>query len=154
VDAVLQFFYQAVTEDSEDGMSSSTLLIYFSAVRELSSEEGNGYLRPARCTPILSRLIYCTRLIFLEAILPRRAHPHADFAARPRYGQLAALNAIRVDHVRDGTLSPLGEFFSLLAYGMSLQRSEGPAYHFDWSENGQTISWDGHLQLSMVSFAA
>ncbi|KAM5527730.1 hypothetical protein FOXYSP1_20092 [Fusarium oxysporum f. sp. phaseoli] len=140
------------TEDFEDGMSSSTLLVYFSAARGLSSQEGNGYLRPARYTPILSRLIYCTRLIFLEAILPRRAHPHAGFAARPRYGQLAALNAIRVNHMCDGTLSPLGEFFSLLAYGMSLQRSEGPAYHFDWSEDGQTISWDGNIQLSMGQF--
>ncbi|PNP50512.1 hypothetical protein FNYG_15955 [Fusarium nygamai] len=152
VDAVLRFFYQAVIEDFEDGMSSSTLLVYFSAVRGLSSEEGNEYLRPARYTPILSRLIYCTRLIFLEAILPRRAHLHAGFAARPRYGQLAALNAIRVNHMCDGTLSPLGEFFSLLAYGMSLQRSEGPAYHFDWSEDGQTISWDGNIQLSMGQF--
>lgn len=149
VDAVLRFFYQAVTEDFEDGMSSSTLLVYFSAVRGLSGEEGNEYLRPARYTPILSRLIYCTRLIFLEAILPRRAHPHAGFAARPRYGQLAALNAIRVDYMCDGTLSPLGEFFSLLAYGMTLQRSEGPRYHFEWSEDGQTVLWDGNVCLSM-----
>ncbi|KAF6527780.1 hypothetical protein HZS61_008082 [Fusarium oxysporum f. sp. conglutinans] len=116
VDAVLRFCYQMATEDFEDGMSSSTLLVYFSAVRGLSSQEGSGYLRPARYTPILSRLIYGTRLIFLEAILPRRAHPHAGFAARPRYGQLAALNAIRVNHMCDGTLSPLGEFFSLLAW--------------------------------------
>ncbi|CZS75062.1 unnamed protein product [Fusarium graminearum] len=152
VDAVLRFFYQAVTEDFEDGLSSSTLLVYFSAVRGLSTEEGNGYLRPARYTPILSRLIYCTRLIFLEAILPRRAHPHAGFAARPRYGQLAALNAIRVDHMCDGTLSPLGEFLSLLAYGMTLQRSEGPRYHFAWSEDGQTVSWDGNIRLSMGQF--
>ncbi|PNP59972.1 hypothetical protein FNYG_14696 [Fusarium nygamai] len=152
VDAVLRFCYHMVTEDFEDGMSSSTLLVYFSAVRGLSSQEGNGYLRPTRYTPILSRLIYCTRLIFLEAILPRRAHPHAGFAARPRYGQLAALNAIRVNHMCDGTLSPLGEFFSLLAYGMTLQRSEGPAYHFDWSEDGQKISWDGNMQLSMGQF--
>ncbi|KPA36132.1 hypothetical protein FLAG1_11119 [Fusarium langsethiae] len=150
VDVVLRFFYQAVIEDFEDGMSSSTLLVYFSAVRGLSGEGGDEYLRPARYTPILSRLIYCTRLIFLEAILPRRAHPYAGFAARPRYGQLAALNAIRADHMCDGTPSPLGEFFSLLAYGMTLQRSEGPRYHFDWSEDGQTVSWDGNMRLSMA----
>ncbi|KAF9767933.1 hypothetical protein IL306_014834, partial [Fusarium sp. DS 682] len=91
-DAVLRFCFEMVTEDFEDGKSSSTLLVYFSAVRGLSKEEGNEYLRPARYTPILSRLIYCTRLVFLEAILPRRAHPYAGFAARSRYGQLAALN--------------------------------------------------------------
>ncbi|KAJ3455480.1 hypothetical protein MRS44_016962 [Fusarium solani] len=152
VDAVLRFCYEMVTEHFEDGRASSALLVYFSAVRGLSRQEGNEYLRPARYTPILSRLIYCTRLIFLEAILPLRAHTYAGFAARPRYGQLAALNAVRVDQMCDGTMSPLGEFLSLLAYGLTLQRSEGPAWHFDWSEDGQTISWDGDTRLSMGQF--
>jgi hypothetical protein len=152
VDAVLRFCYEMVTEHFEDGRASSALLVYFSAVRGLSRQEGNEYLRPARYTPILSRLIYCTRLIFLEAILPLRAHTYAGFAARPRYGQLAALNAVRIDQMCDGTMSPLGEFLSLLAYGLTLQRSEGPAWHFDWSEDGQTISWDGDTRLSMGQF--
>ncbi|KAF5010563.1 hypothetical protein FDECE_3276 [Fusarium decemcellulare] len=152
VDAVLRFCYEMVTEDFEDGRSSSSLLVYFSAVRGISKREGNEYLRPASYTPILSRLIYCTRLIFLEAILPRRAHTYAGFAARPRYDQLAALIAVRVEHMCDGTMSPLGEFLSLLAYGMTLQRSEWPAYHFEWSEDGETISWDGDKRLSMGQF--
>ena len=102
-----------VTEDFEDGRPSSTLLVYFSAVRGLSKQEGNEYLRPARYTPILPRLIHPTRLIFLEAVLPRHAHSYAGFAARPRYGQLAALNAVRVNHMCDGTMSPL-EFGGLI----------------------------------------
>jgi hypothetical protein len=43
-DAVLRFCFEMVTEDFEDGKSSSTLLVYFSAVRGLSKEEGNEYL--------------------------------------------------------------------------------------------------------------
>ncbi|KAI8710743.1 hypothetical protein NCS52_01534000 [Fusarium sp. LHS14.1] len=152
VDAVLRFCYEMITEHFDDGRASSALLVYFSAVRGLSRQEGNEYLRPARFTPILSRLIYCTRLIFLEAILPLRSHTYAGFAVRPRYGQLAALNAVRVDQMCDGTMSPLGEFLSLLAYGLTIQRSEGPAWHFDWSADGQTISWDGDTRLSMGQF--
>ncbi|WAO97105.1 Hypothetical protein NCS54_01481400 [Fusarium falciforme] len=40
------------------------------------------YLRPHGFTPILSRLIYCARLIFIEAILPRYRHPYVDIAFR------------------------------------------------------------------------
>jgi hypothetical protein len=128
-DAVLRFCFEMVTEDFEDGKSSSTLLVYFSAARGLSKEEGHECLRPARYIPILSRLIYCTRLVFLEAILPRRAHPYAGFAARPRYGQLAALNTVLVDRMCDGTMSPLGEFLSLLAYGSAPAASQLLLHH-------------------------
>lgn len=152
VDALLRFRYEMAIEEFDDGKSSSTLLVYFSAVRGISSHEGNKFMRPSQYTPILSRLIYCTRLVFLEAILPRRAHLYAGFPARPRYGQLAALNAVRAERMCDGTMSPLGEFLSLLAYGFALRRSEGPVYHFHWSEDGQTISWDGKTHLSMDQF--
>ncbi|RKK65963.1 hypothetical protein BFJ69_g15821, partial [Fusarium oxysporum] len=149
---ILRFCYEMATEDFEDGRASSTLLVYFSAVRGLSEKEGAKYMRPAQYTPILARLVYCTRLVFLEAILPRRAYTYAGFPARPRYGQLAALNAVRAEKMCDGTMSPLGEFLSLLAYGLALRRSEGPVYHFFWSEDGQTISWDGNMYLTMDQF--
>ncbi|RKK24090.1 hypothetical protein BFJ66_g16878 [Fusarium oxysporum f. sp. cepae] len=152
VDALLRFCYEMAIEQFDDGKSSSTLLVYFSAVRGISGLEGNKFMRPSQYTPILSRLIYCTRLVFLEAILPRRAHQYTGFPARPRYGQLAALNAVRAEKMCDGTMSPLGELLSLLSYGFALRRSEGPVYHFHWSEDGQTISWDGKTHLSMDQF--
>ncbi|KAG7408747.1 hypothetical protein Forpe1208_v012128 [Fusarium oxysporum f. sp. rapae] len=137
---ILRFCYEMATEDFEDGRASSTLLVYFSAVRGLSEKEGAKYMRPAQYTPILARLVYCTRLVFLEAILPRRAYTYAGFPARPRYGQLAALNAVRAEKMCDGTMSPLGEFLSLLAYGLALRRSEGPVYHFFLERR-----WANHL---------
>ncbi|KAH7190153.1 hypothetical protein DER44DRAFT_620469, partial [Fusarium oxysporum] len=70
-DILLYFRYSAITEDFNRGLTSSTMLVYFSAVRGLSSPEGNEHLQPHRFTPILARLIYCTRLVFLEAVLPR-----------------------------------------------------------------------------------
>ncbi|EXL39943.1 hypothetical protein FOCG_17445 [Fusarium oxysporum f. sp. radicis-lycopersici 26381] len=49
-------------------------------------------------------------------------------------------------------MSPLGEFLSLLAYGRALHGTEGPVYHFHWSEDGEVLSWDGNAYLSMTSF--
>lgn len=152
VDTLLRFYYKMAIEEFEDGKSSSTLLVYFSAVRGISSHKGNKFMRPSQYIPILSRLIYCTRLVFLEAILPRHTHPYTGFPARPRYSQLVALNTVRTERMCDGTMLPLGEFLSLLAYGSALRRSEGPVYHFHWSEDGQTISWDRKTHLSINQF--
>ncbi|KAF4415206.1 hypothetical protein FACUT_13593 [Fusarium acutatum] len=50
-------------------------------------------------------------------------------------------------------MSPTGEFFSLLDYGgRALRRSEGPVYHFYWSEDGQTLLWDVQDHLTMTQF--
>ncbi|KAH8662704.1 hypothetical protein BGZ61DRAFT_293200, partial [Ilyonectria robusta] len=113
-----------------DGKSSSTLLVYFSAVYGLSPPTGSEFLRPHQYTTCLSGFIYCTRLVMLEAVLPRFSHDYIGIKARPRSGQLELLNSIRHQKMCDGTMSPLGEFLSLLAYGNALRRSEGPAFLF------------------------
>ncbi|SCO35922.1 uncharacterized protein FFMR_03867 [Fusarium fujikuroi] len=151
-DVVLELCYSMAIEDFEDGTASSSLLVYFSAVRGLSRPTGDEYLRPHQFTPVLSRLIYCIRLIFLEMTLPRFPHPYAAIPARPPYGHLRRLMPVRIEKMCDGTISPLGEFLSLLSYGRALSRSEGPVYHFHWSEDNQVLSWDGCLHLSMASF--
>ncbi|KAF9771732.1 hypothetical protein IL306_010618 [Fusarium sp. DS 682] len=70
-DVVPELCYSMAIEEFEDGIASSSLLVYFSAVRGLSRPAGDEYLRPHQFTPVLSRLIYCTRLIFLEMTLQR-----------------------------------------------------------------------------------
>ncbi|EWZ28964.1 hypothetical protein FOZG_17402 [Fusarium oxysporum Fo47] len=152
VDLVLRLAYYTITEDFEVGRSNSTMLVFFSAVRGHSGPYGEEYLRPHRYTPILSRLIYCVRLIFIEATLPQFEHSYVNIACRPQHGQLETLNAARRDRICDGTMSPMGEFFSLLDYGRALRRSEGPVYHFYWSEDGQTLSWDGQNYLTITHF--
>jgi hypothetical protein len=151
-DVILELCYSMAIEDFEDGTASSSLLVYFSAVRGLSRPKGDDYLRPHQFTPVLSTLIYCTRLIFLEMTLPRFPHPYAAIPARPSYGHLRRLMPVRTEKMCDGTMSPLGEFLSLLSYGRALSRSEGPVYHFYWSEDDQVLSWDGCSHLSMTSF--
>lgn len=151
-DILLRFCYFAITEDFEDGVASSTMLVFFSAVRGLSTPDGDEYLQPHRFTPILARLIYCSRLIFLEAVLPRFSRSYCGIARRPRQGLLRRLNADRREYMCDGTLSPMGEFLSLLSYGNALRRSQGSTFRFHWSDDGEVLSWDGNQQLSMSNF--
>ncbi|RKK78283.1 hypothetical protein BFJ68_g17903, partial [Fusarium oxysporum] len=152
LDILLRFCYSAVTEDYDGGVASSTMLVYFSAVRGLTTPEGDEYLKPHRFTPILAKLIYCSRLIFLEAVLPRFSHIYGGFGHSPRHGLQRRLNAARREYMCDGTLSPMGEFLSLLSYGNALRRSQGSSFRFYWSDDGEVLSWDGNQRLSMVDF--
>jgi hypothetical protein len=140
------------TEDFADGNSKSTMLVYFSATCGLTSLMGADFLRPAQFTSILSSLIYCTRLLIMESVLPRFSHDYIGLLQRPQYGQLDILNDIRKNKMCDGTLSPLGEFISLAAYGQSLRQSEGPTIQFEWSDDGEEISWDGCFRVTMDGF--
>ncbi|KAH7464027.1 hypothetical protein FOMA001_g17942 [Fusarium oxysporum f. sp. matthiolae] len=46
LDILLRFCYSAVAEDFDGGVASSTMLVYFSAVRGLTTPEGDEYLKP------------------------------------------------------------------------------------------------------------
>ncbi|KAL5591137.1 hypothetical protein FOBRF1_014694 [Fusarium oxysporum] len=151
-DVLLRFCYFAIAEDFEGGLASSTMLVYFSAVRGLSTPNGNEYLQPHRFTPVLARLIYCSRLVFLEAVLPHFSRIYGGIARPPRHGLLRRLNAARREYMCDGTLSPMGEFLSLLSYGNALRRSQGSTFRFHWSDDGEVLSWNGNQRLSMVDF--
>jgi len=153
-DLVLQFCLFMATEDFKDGNSKSTMLVYFSAVCGLTLPTGANFLRPAQFTSILSSFIYCTRLLIMESVLPRFSHDYIGLSGRPRYGQLHILNNVRKKKICDGTLSPLGELISLAAYGQSLRRSEGPTIQFEWSDDGEEISWDGCFRVTMDGFRA
>jgi hypothetical protein len=60
-DLMLQLGYFLVTEEHEDGRSSSTLLVYFSGDLR-TSNDGLTFERPSNYTTKLSALIYCSRL--------------------------------------------------------------------------------------------
>ena len=151
-DVLLRFCYFLATEDFNDGQALSTLLIYFSAVCGLEGEHATSFKRPAQYTTYLSGLIYCVRLVLLEYTLPYGDHDYISIPARSRNGQLETLQAIRKEKMCDGCMAPLGELLSLVAYGVSLYRSEGPKFLFEWSDDGQTVSWDNSVAVSMDAF--
>lgn len=150
MDLVLQLAYFFATEEYEDGTSSSTLLIYFTGVLGISMD-GATFERPLNYTPKLSAIAHCIRLVLLESTLPRFAHTHIGWEARPRRGHLNLLNSIRVEKMCFGSQAPMGELLSLRSYGRAICRSEGPSFRVQWSDDGQVVSWDKH-QLSMAQF--
>ncbi|KAI3567768.1 hypothetical protein IWW34DRAFT_825181 [Fusarium oxysporum f. sp. albedinis] len=120
-DILLRFCYFAITEDFEGGLASSTMLVYFSAMRGLSTPDGNEYLQPHRFTPILARLIYCFRLVFLEVVLPRFLRSYGGIAHPPRHGLLRRLNAACREYMCDSMLLPMGSFLSPYFRGLACE---------------------------------
>ncbi|KAK6218095.1 hypothetical protein QIS74_02559 [Colletotrichum tabaci] len=146
-DLTLRLLYFLMTEEFEDGQSKSTLLVYFSGVLGITSD-GSGFRRPGNYTANLSAFIYCARLVVIEVLLPRTSHDYVGYPARPRHGQLDVLNRVRRETMCLASQAPLGEFLSLRAYGRTVSPADGPNFRFNWSDDGQTISWDdGRLSL-------
>ncbi|KAF6805085.1 hypothetical protein CPLU01_16012 [Colletotrichum plurivorum] len=146
-DLTLRLLYFLMTEEFEDGQSKSTLLVYFSGVLGLTSD-GSGFRRPGNYTANLSAFIYCARLVVVEVLLPQTSHDYVGYPARPRHGQLDILNRVRQETMCLASQAPLGEFLSLRAYGRTVTPADGPSFRFNWSDDGQIISWDdGRLSL-------
>lgn len=93
-DLMLRFGYFLVTEEYEDGYSSSTLLVYFSGILGISIDSST-FERPSNYTSKLSALIYCSRLLIIKSTLPRFAHRYIGWPARPWYNQSEQLNGVR-----------------------------------------------------------
>jgi hypothetical protein len=72
-DLVGQLSIQLCKESFVDGRPSSTILVYSSGVLGFSADPST-FERPRNYTSKISGLIYCARLCFLVAVLPRFAH--------------------------------------------------------------------------------
>ncbi|CEJ83200.1 hypothetical protein VHEMI03220 [[Torrubiella] hemipterigena] len=152
LDALLSFCLYMVKEEFHDGQANSTMIGFFSAICGLSLPDGKEYLRPAQFTTHIAGLIYCIRLIAIEATLPLREHKSIHLAARPSVGQLQLLQTMRQPYLCDGTMSSMGELLSLLAFGYAHRSAEGPSFIFEWSDDNETISWEGSGMLAMKAF--
>jgi hypothetical protein len=149
-DLVGRLSIQLCKESFVDGQPSSTILIYFSGILGFSTDPST-FERPRNYTSKLSGLIYCARLCFLEAVLPRFAHESVGWEKRPRHGGLNLLNRVRERYMCLGCQSPFGELLSLRNFGRSLSRSDGPSFRVRWSSDAQTVSWDdGQLSMNQV----
>ena len=99
----------------------------------------------------LSGLIHCIRLCLLEATLRRFAHQSIGWEARPRAGNLKRLNKVRERFMCHGCQAPMGESISLRNYDRAISQSDVPSFRVQWSDEGETISWDDG-RLDMINF--
>lgn len=149
-DLVASLALDICSEESDTGRINSTLLVYFSGVLGFSLD-GDTFARPSKHTSKLSALIYCARLVCLEASIPRLAHSSIGWAARSNSGQLEKLNSVRRRFMCLGCQNPISELQNLRSYGRANSRTDGPTFRVRWSDNGQTVSW-AEGQLSIESF--
>lgn len=141
-DKIAEFSYYLCTEEFEDGLPSSTAIVYFSGILGFTLD-GSTFERPSRYTPKLSAIIFCIRLCMLERILPRFPHPKIGWPARPRLGGLKRFAKFRDRFLCYGCQSPTGELLGLRAYGRALSRADGPIFRVHWDKSAQTVGWDG-----------
>jgi hypothetical protein len=139
-----------MTEEFRDGQPRSSTLVYYSGVLGLQ-DTGETFRTAKLFTPILSQLIYIQRLLFLEYALPYEEYLRIGLERRPRYGQLERLNDVRLKYMVEGAMYPLAEFQSLRDFGRVIGRTDPPSFLFQWSEDGQTISYSSN-HVTMDSF--
>ncbi|KJZ69835.1 hypothetical protein HIM_10763 [Hirsutella minnesotensis 3608] len=139
------------TQPLVDGQPNSTVLIYFSGILGLKPQSQT--FAPARSyTTHLSALIYNLRLLFLENALPLRSYPLLGISRRPRMNQLERLEPIRRRYMIMGSQSPFEELISLRNFGHVMARSDTPPFLLRWSDDGQTVSLGGEVNVSMSKF--
>jgi hypothetical protein len=126
-DAIGKFSYHLCTEEFDDGLPSSTAIVYSSGVLG-STADGSTFERPGKYTPKLSAMIYCIRLCVLERMLPRFSHPKIRWSMRPRTGGLKHFTKFRDRFMCHGCQSSTGELLSLRSYGRALSRADGPNF--------------------------
>lgn len=146
-DAVGEFFCFLCSEEFEESISSSTLLVYFCGTLGFSPD-GLGFETARKFTPKLSAMIYCIRLSVLERTLPRFDHLSATWPCRPRYGHLEHLNPIRELFLCNSCQAPMGELLSLRSFGRAASRADGPSFRVSWSDDAKIVSWyDGQIDM-------
>ncbi|OAQ58466.1 telomere-associated RecQ helicase [Purpureocillium lilacinum] len=139
------------TQPLMDGKPNSTVLVYFSGILGLKPQSQT--FVPARSyTTHLSVLIYNLRLLFLENALPLRSYPLLGISRRPRTNQLERLEPIRKRYMVMGSQSPFEELVSLRNFGRVMARSDTPPFLLRWSDDGQSVSLDGEVDVTMAKF--
>jgi hypothetical protein len=149
---ILQLSIWFATEEFTDGQPASSLLVYYSGLLGFSGD-GTTYKRARDFTSCLSALIHQLRLLFLEWALPYRAYPYIGRESRPRQGHLTLLKEFRQRYTCHGSLTPLIEFISLRDYGRKIAHIDGPTFRVSWSDDGETVSYEGG-SLQMNQFRA
>ncbi|KAL1640737.1 hypothetical protein SLS61_010232, partial [Didymella pomorum] len=110
----------------------STGLIQFLAV--LGYDAGTDRLRTAKnYSYILAGMVYCVRVIAVEALLPGSQRSSQSEQDRDRFVEM------RQKYLADGSFSPMSEMISMLAYGKHIGLSAGNSGNAHWSLDKSTF---------------
>jgi hypothetical protein len=120
----------------DDPFSSG--LIHFLAV--LGIDAAMDRLRTAKnYSYMLAGVVYCTRVIAVEALLPSAKRDGQGDAEREEFLRQ------RKDFLSDGSYSAMSEMLSLLVYGKFVALNAGSSGNVYWSKDKKTFYLNGRL---------
>jgi superfamily II DNA helicase RecQ len=129
--ALASFIFKGTGDDP-----FSSGLIHFLAVLGIDAEMDR--LRTAKnYSYMLAGVVYCTRVIAVEALLPSAMRREQGVADRDDF-----LSA-RKQFLADGSYSPMSEMISLLAYGKFVALNAGNSGNAYWSRDKKTFYLGG-----------
>lgn len=121
--ALASFIFEGTGDDP-----FSSGLIHFLAVLGIDGEMDR--LRTAKnYSYMLAGMVYCTRVIAVEGLLPSATRKEQGDADRETFLQL------RKRYLADGSYSPISEMLSLLAYGKFVALNAGNSGNVYWSRD-------------------
>ena len=149
---VMRLCMLMVTQNMEHISTYDSPLMHYLAVRGIN--ENTEKLRPPFIyTTILAGMLWVIRLIVLEITAPLEAWPELGLQSRKEIPSVRE----RVQHMRDrhlceGSYSPASSILSQLAMGQSYNRKHASKPNIVWSEDGETIFYDGMpVEMAKVS---
>ncbi|TKA55283.1 hypothetical protein B0A49_12685, partial [Cryomyces minteri] len=114
----------------------SSALIHFLAVLGID-EEMNRLRTAGDFSYMLAGVVYCTRVIAAEVLLPSADREKQDNAERKRFLRE------RRRFLADGSYSPMSTMISLLAYGKSIALNTGNSASTQWSRDTRVLRLHG-----------
>jgi len=131
-EALLQW-YESIIFQHVRGETFKSVVLHFLAVLGIHEEEFR--LRQANdFSYMLAGVVYCTRVLGAEIILPARERDEQDEADDKRFRQS------RDEHLSDGTFSVMSKMLSLLAYGKSIALRHNNAGTMSFSDPALLLS--------------
>ncbi|KAI1668018.1 hypothetical protein L13192_07154 [Pyrenophora tritici-repentis] len=114
----------------------SSGLLHYLAVLGIDTETGR--LRTAKnYSYMLAGMVYCTRVLFAEALLPAAQREEQTDEDRNRFLEM------RKQYLADGSYSPMSEMISLLAYGKYIGLNAGNSGNASWSKDKKIFYLNG-----------
>ena len=136
VNALLQVLGSFIFQHTENMPLEESGLLHFLAVLGIDAQTKR--LRTAKnYSYMLAGMVYCTRVIAVEALLPSGSREEQTSVHRDEFMH------IRREFLADGSFSPMSEMLSLLAYGKHIAMTQGNSGNAMWSDDKKTFYLNG-----------
>jgi hypothetical protein len=118
------------------------VLVYFAGILGYDERSGQ-WKQPVNYTNILSGLMWCMRVLVLQYALPKSRRK--DFRGNAAVSPIETFKAVRDTCLVEEVDCPFSSFVALRNYGMTVAKDSVGEDRVQWSDDGQTLLFWGHL---------